>query len=322
MPLAPKKLQKKGQVRIVNVENDFIGQRIDNYLIRMLKGLPKTHLYRLLRKGEIRVNKKRIGPDYRLAVGDSIRLPPLYLEEAGKLKPPAAATTQKLIDSVLYEDKNLLILNKPPHMSVHAGNTVRLGIIETLKFHYTKLPHLELAHRLDSETSGCLILAKKRGILKEIHTLLREGKMIKKYWALTKGEWNENQLEVDFPLEKHYRQGGRHVVEVTGEGKSALTHFKVLQNFPGCQLVEATLFTGRTHQIRVHAAHSGHPIAGDDRYGESEFNKFVQKIGLKRMFLHARVIEFTLPSLNQEIRVQAPLDPELEEALSALKRLT
>jgi 23S rRNA pseudouridine955/2504/2580 synthase len=200
-------------------------------------------------------------------------------------------------------------------MSVHGGNTVRIGIVEALRHFYPKLPQLELAHRLDSETSGCLILAKKKRILRELHTLLRDGKVTKVYWALTKGEWKKNELRVDLPLHKHYKDGGKHVVEVHPEGKSALTIFRPIKVFKEGSLVEVKLMTGRTHQIRVHAKSQGHPIAGDDRYGDSEFNKVARKLGLKRMFLHARSIDFTLPSLNQHIKVVAPLDPELEEGI-------
>jgi len=310
----------KSGVRHVVVSSEYEGQRIDNFLITHLKGVPKSRIYRIVRKGEVRVNKKRIDPSYRLQVGDDVRLPPVFLEDKAKQVAPSKSTSQLLADRILYEDDLILVINKPSGMSVHAGSTVRVGVIETLRHMYPKSPNIELAHRLDSETSGCLVIAKRKRILREIHALLREGKMIKIYWALTMGTWKRSELKVDLPLHKDYRDGGKHVVEVNEEGKSALTIFHKVEEFKSASLMEVELFTGRTHQIRVHAQHRGHPIAGDDRYGDPEFNKLAKKLGLKRMFLHARSIDFTLPSLNQRIKVEAPLDPELELAIQAFKK--
>ncbi len=306
----------KTKVSYVVVSEEDDGQRVDNFLINKMKGMPRTRVYRLLRKGEVRVNKKRAEPSYRLQAGDSVRLPPVHLPEKGVQAAPSRQTESLLADRILFEDEHLLIINKPSGMSVHAGSTVRVGVIEALKHMYPKLPNLELAHRLDSETSGCLVLAKKKRILRELHTLLREGKMTKVYWALTKGHWKRSELHVDLPLHKDYRDGGKHVVEVNRAGKESQTIFKVIKEFEDASLVEARLLTGRTHQIRVHAAHQQHPIAGDDRYGDAEFNKLARQRGLKRMFLHARSIDFTLPSLNQRITVEAPLDIELERGLA------
>lgn len=313
------KLKTKSEVKYLIVSGEYEGQRIDNFLMTHLKGVPKSHIYRILRKGEVRINKKRISPFYRLQKGDSMRLPPVLLDEKAKSVPPSKETTQLLANRILYEDDYLMVINKPSGMSVHAGNTVRVGIIEAMRHLYPKLVHLELAHRLDSETSGCLILAKKRRILRELHALLREGQITKIYWAFTKGRWKEKELRVDLPLHKDYRDGGKHVVEVHHQGKSSLTVFHPLKQFKQASLVEVKLFTGRTHQIRVHAAHQGHPIAGDDRYGDDEFNKFTRQKGLKRMFLHAYSIDFTLPSLNHHIRVEAPLGQDLEEVIQAFQ---
>lgn len=312
-----KEAKRKTSVQYLTISGDEEGQRIDNFLITRLKGVPKSHVYRLLRKGEVRVNKKRISAFYRLKQGDSVRLPPVYLEEKAKQAPPSKDTTRRLAERILYEDEYLLVLNKPSGMSVHAGSTVRVGVIEALRHLYPKLVNIELAHRLDSETSGCLVIAKKKRILREVHSLLREGKVTKIYWALTKGKWKESEFKVDLPLHKDYREGGKHVVEVHREGKSALTLFKPLQTFKQASLMEVKLFTGRTHQIRVHAQYQGHPIAGDDRYGDPEFNKLARHLGLKRLFLHARSIDFTLPSSGQRITVVAPLDPELEAGIKA-----
>jgi 23S rRNA pseudouridine955/2504/2580 synthase len=314
-----KKPKQKTSVQLWVASAEFEGQRIDNFLITKLKGMPKSRIYRLLRKGEVRVNKKRVSPFYKLEEGDTVRLPPVFLEERAKEAPPAKTTTALLANRILYEDDYLLIINKPSGMSVHAGNTVRVGVVEALRHMYPKLPHLELAHRLDSETSGCLVLAKKKRILRELHELLREGKMTKIYWALTQGKWKPNELKVDAPLHKHYQDGGKHVVRVNEAGKTALTYFKPLKVFKTASLMEVKLLTGRTHQIRVHAEYQGHPIAGDDRYGDAAFNKAARDLGLKRLFLHARAIEFTLPSLDQHIRVVAPLDPDLEEGIKAFE---
>lgn len=313
--------QKKSGVQYVEVTDEYEGQRIDNFLVARLKGVPKSHVYRILRKGEVRVNKKRIDASYRLIEGDSVRLPPLFLDEKAKQIPPSKTTENLLATRILYEDEYLLIINKPAGMSVHVGSTVRVGVIEAMRHMYPKLPQLELAHRLDSETSGCLILAKKKRILRELHTLLREGKVAKIYWTLTQGKWKDSELRVDLPLHKDYQDGGKHVVEVHQEGKSALTIFKTIKSYKrAASLMEVKLMTGRTHQIRVHASHRGHPIAGDDRYGDNEFNKLARSLGLKRMFLHARSIDFTLPSTGQRITVTAPLDKELEAAIEAFAR--
>lgn len=312
--------QKKSAVQYLTVEPDFEGQRIDNFLITRLKSVPRAKVYRILRKGEVRVNKKRIAPTYRLMSGDVVRVPPLFLEEKGVEAPPAKDTMSLLSGRILYEDEFLLIINKPSGMSVHAGNTVRVGVVEALKHMYPKSPQLELAHRLDSETSGCLVLAKKRRVLRELHELLREGKVNKIYWALTKGTWKKSELKVDQPLQKEYRDGGKHVVEVNEEGKTALTVFKPIKEFATASLMEVKLYTGRTHQIRVHSQYQGHPIAGDDRYGNSEFNKESRAMGLKRMFLHARTIDFILPSMDHRITVEAPLDPDLESVIRAYER--
>jgi 23S rRNA pseudouridine955/2504/2580 synthase len=312
--------KKKSAVQHVTVNAEYEGQRIDNFLLTKLKGMPKSRIYRILRKGEVRVNKKRVSPFYRLIDGDSVRLPPVFLAEKAQMAPPSKKTADLLEGRILFEDEHFLIINKPAGMSVHAGSTVRVGVVEALRHMYPKLPNLELAHRLDSETSGCLILAKKKKILRELHQLLREGKISKIYWTLTMGKWKDSELRVDLPLLKDYRDGGKHVVEVKNDGKNALTVFRPLKILKQAALMEVKLHTGRTHQIRVHASHQGHPIAGDDRYGDPDFNKHARQLGLKRMFLHARSIDFVLPSLNQHIKVVAPLDPELEEAVKAFEK--
>lgn len=313
---------KKSQVRQIIISADQEGQRIDNFLLNQFKGMPRSRVYRLVRKGEVRINSKRVTAFYKLKQGDKVRIPPVYLEEKAKQLPPSKDTQALLAGRILFEDEHLIIINKPCGMSVHVGSTVRMGVIEAMRHMYPEYPQLELAHRLDSETSGCLILAKKRKVLRELHALLREGQIKKTYWTLTMGKWTKMQKVVDVPLQKDYRDGGKHVVEVHNDGKSALTIFRTLKEFKGSSLMEVDLHTGRTHQIRVHAQHQGHPVAGDDRYGDSEFNLSARQLGLKRMFLHAYSIEFILPSTQQSIKVVAPLDPELEAAIKAFELMS
>lgn len=309
---------QKNSVQYIVITPDFAGQRIDNFLVTRLKGVPKTHIYRILRKGEVRVNKKRAQPSYRLQANDSVRLPPLRLEEKSAPQVPSRQLMTFLSERILYEDNNLLIINKPSGIPVHGGSGVKLAIVEALRSMYPKSPHLELAHRLDADTSGCLILSKKRGVLKELHELFREGKVRKIYWALTKGHWKESEYRVDVPLHKNHLSSGERIVRVDKEGKSSLTLFRPLKTFTEASLVEATLETGRTHQIRVHAQYRGHPIAGDEKYGDREFNKVMRQKGLKRLFLHAHRIDFVLPSTNQRIELEAPLDDDLAACLKTL----
>lgn len=311
---------QKNSVRYITVSADYAGQRIDNYLITLLKGVPKTHIYRILRKGEVRINKKRVQPSYRLQENDQLRLPPLQLADKEPKVQPSQPLIKLLSDRILYEDKALLIINKPSGIAVHGGSGVKLGIVEALRTMYPKSPHLELAHRLDSDTSGCLILAKKRSILKELHDLFREGRIHKIYWTLTKGHWKKSDLRVELPLRKNIIHGGERMVRVHHEGKPSITLFHPLEKYTDSTLVEVTLLTGRTHQIRVHAEAKGHPIAGDDKYGDKEFNKSMREQGVKRLFLHAYSIDFLLPSTGQMIKIQAPLDPELAEPLKGLKK--
>ncbi len=308
----------KTPVQIVVVDEAYAEQRIDNFLITFLKSLPKTRIYRLLRKGEIRVNKKRTSPDYRLQAGDQIRLPPMQLDIKAAPVVPGKRSVDMLKDRILYEDKNLLIINKPSGIPVHGGSGVHVGVIETLRSMFPKLPHLELAHRLDADTSGCLVLAKKRSILREIHGLLRGGNVHKAYLALTKGHWSSAELRVDAALRKNHLSSGERVVKIDREGKPSLTVFEPMQAYRGAMLVKAILHTGRTHQIRVHARYRSHPIAGDEKYGDKEFNKELRQKGLKRLFLHSYSIEFILPSTGQVIAVEAPLDPELQNCLDCL----
>jgi 23S rRNA pseudouridine955/2504/2580 synthase len=305
-------------VQYVTIEADFAGQRIDNFLVTRLKGMPKSHVYRILRKGEVRVNKKRIQPSYRLQADDIVRLPPMRLDIPEAPPTPHRNLVALLQERIVYEDKNLLIINKPSGIAVHGGSSVKLGLVEALRNMYPKLPQLELAHRLDADTSGCLVLAKKRSILRELHELLRSGKVRKVYLALTKGHWKESELRVEAALQKNHLSSGERIVKVNKDGKPSLTVFTPIKDFANAMLVEAELHTGRTHQIRVHAQHRGHQIAGDEKYGDREFNKQMRDAGVKRLFLHAHFVEFTLPSTGELISVRVPLDADLEACLHNL----
>ncbi len=315
--LVNEKAGKREPVHYLIVEEAFAGQRIDNFLMARLKGVPKSRIYRMLR-GEVRVNKKRVDPSYRIQEKDSIRIPPVHLGEKAAVVPPSEKTQAFLTSRILYEDEQLLILNKPTGMSVHGGSTVRVGIIEALKAQYPRLPQLELAHRLDSDTSGCLVMAKKRSVLRELHALLREGRVRKIYWALAQGQLTPAEHRIDAPLQKFHLKGGERLVKVHPEGKSSLTVFNPIEFYTQATLIEVHLYTGRTHQIRVHAQHIGHPLACDERYGDEGFNQYLHKLGLKRLFLHAKSIEFTLPASGKHIRVEAPLDDDLKEILKKL----
>ena len=304
------------KVQYIEIDSDQANRRLDNFLLTFLKGVPKTHIYRLIRKGEIRVNKKRIKPDYRLAEGDVIRVCPIRQSE--DLPKPKA--NQELINilnnRILYEDDDLMIINKPAGLAVHGGSGLKLGLIEILRAIRPALKFIELAHRLDRETSGCLIIAKKRSILKELHEMLREGKIEKIYYALTKGHWRHPINHVRFSLEKNVLSSGERYVKVSEEGKEALTEFHVIDTFPLATYMKIKLHTGRTHQIRVHSQAVGHPIAGDEKYGDRAFNKMMKQKGLKRLFLHAGELTFHLASTGKTIDVKAPLDESLQDVLT------
>lgn len=293
------------------------GQRIDNFLFRTLKGVPKGHVYRLLRTGQVRVNGRRVKPTCRLEDGDDVRIPPVQQASAQ----PLVRGTQDLgwlAECIIYEDDSLLVLNKPAGLAVHGGSGLSLGAIEALRALRPKAPYLELVHRLDRDTSGCLLVAKRRSRLRAMHELLRNGQVEKKYLALLSGRLNDAGT-VDVALRKHQVAGGERRVHVDEAGKAAETHFKPLTIYQSGTLVEVHIATGRTHQIRVHAAHLGHPVAGDDKYGEHEVNREWRQLGLKRMFLHAASIGFTSPWNDVPMAFNAPLDSELRAVLDRLE---
>ncbi len=305
-------------VELVKIDNELAGQRLDNFLIARLKGVPKSRIYKMFRKGEVRINKGRIKPHYRLVEGDLVRIPPIRISLSPEEKIPTYFLKERLEKRVLYEDDRLLILNKPSGLAVHGGSGLSFGVIEGLRAIRPDAHFLELVHRLDKETSGCLIIAKKRSALRELHALFREDKIDKRYLALLVGTFSKKQLTIDAPLNKNIKVGGERVVKVSADGKPSRTEFRLKKPFREYTLVEARLRTGRTHQIRVHAAHIGFPLAGDARYGSSEKNSECKRNGLKRLFLHAAQISFRLPSSNDEIGVEAPMDDELISFLSGL----
>ncbi|MCR4300263.1 MAG: 23S rRNA pseudouridine(955/2504/2580) synthase RluC [Sulfuricaulis sp.] len=305
-------------VRYLEIDETRAGQRLDNFLIAILKGVPKSRIYRILRKGEVRINKSRARPDYRLEVGDVVRIPPLR-QAPPLLKAANAETFAWLLPRILHEDDDLMVVNKPAGLAVHAGSGVGVGLIEALRGLRPQAPFLELAHRLDRDTSGCLLLAKSRPALMALHRMLRDGKMEKRYLALVAGAWRGGARQVRASLEKNRPRSGERMVEVSENGREAESHFVPQQRFGSASLMEIRLLTGRTHQARVHAAHVGHPIAGDDKYGDREFNRRLQRLGLKRMFLHAHRLRFAHPVNASKMDVEAPLPAELS---SLLERLT
>ena len=304
------------------VEGD-VGQRLDNYLLRILKNVPKSHIYRVVRKGEVRVNGKRAKPETRLALGDKVRIPPIHVDQAPQRSAPSQSLQQFITDAILYEDKDLLIVNKPPGVAVHGGSGLAFGVIEALRAARPELIELELVHRLDRDTSGVLLIAKRRAALRELHAAMREREMTKRYLALVVGRWALGKKRIDLPLLTNQKQGGERMVRVHPEGMSALSTFVPEQHFgQHASLMAIEIGTGRTHQIRVHAAYAGHPVAGDEKYGNKAGNEALKEFGLKRMFLHAQSLEFIHPGTGQVFHISAPLSDELTAVLENLKRAT
>ena len=300
--------------RFVTVDDFSVGQRLDNYLIKQLKGVPRSRIYRIIRKGEVRVNKGRKKADYKLKAEDLIRIPPIRTSTEKEIK-PSQGLLKTLENSVLYEDKGLLIINKIHGMAVHGGSGISVGIIEALKSQY-KEP-IELVHRLDRSTSGCLLLAKKRSVLKSLHEQLVSHQLEKRYTALVKDTWSKKRHTIDAPI----YQNSRYSV-IDSKGKDSLSHFHPIKNFElgefSASLAEVSIETGRTHQIRVHAKFAGHPVAQDDKYGDAVFDQFMKKKGLIRLFLHAKTLTFTNPLTNEIQKVSAPLPADLETFLKKL----
>lgn len=313
-----KVLSKESVTRLKIGEGDA-GQRIDNFLTKRLKGVPKSHIYRILRSGEVRVNSGRIDASYKLQLDDEVRVPPVRTaQREDTLKRGSVAP--KLAHLVIYEDAALMVINKPAGVAVHGGSGVSRGVVEQLRLERPQCDFLELVHRLDRETSGVLILAKKRSALTGLHADLRKGKMEKRYQALVKGHWRDEKRHVKLALHKFVTPAGERRVAVNEEGQASHTIFHLLRNWDEFSLLEAELKTGRTHQIRVHLAHLHFPIAGDDKYGDFPLNKELQKRGLKRMFLHACRVAFKHPITGEQMELEAPLPQELQEFLNTLDK--
>lgn len=311
--------QKPSQVSYLTVtEFSGAGQRIDNYLVNKLKNVPKSKIYSILRKGEVRVNKGRIKPSYKLQLDDIVRVPPITQSEI--IKPIITDATIKRIDiesAILYEDTNIVVINKPAGLAVHGGSGVSFGLIEMLR-QIRPQDHLELVHRLDRDTSGCVMVAKTPAMLRAMHALFVSKQISKIYHTLVKGFANESFI-VREPLLKHVLSSGERMVTAHPEGQKSETKFSVLKRYDALTLLQAEPVTGRTHQIRVHAATRGLPIIGDQKYGDKAYNQIVRKVGLKRLYLHAYALNFVCPLTNKEFKIQAPYDSEWQQGIDSLQ---
>jgi 23S rRNA pseudouridine955/2504/2580 synthase len=302
----------KARATLLEVGDDGEAQRIDNFLLRRLKGVPKSHVYRVLRSGEVRVNSGRVKPGYRLRAGDKVRVPPVRLPS-----PAAKPTPRPLALPVIYEDDALLVVDKPSGVAVHGGSGVSFGVIESLRAQQPKAKLLELAHRLDRDTSGLLIIAKKRSALVELHRMLREGEVEKMYLAIVKGTWSGGVRELRERLHKYVTAGGERRVAVHGSGQTAATLVKPVAASATCSLLELRLMTGRTHQIRVHLAHAGHPVLGDDKYGDADLNRALAQQGVRRLLLHARRLALAHPLTHAPLRLETPLPTGMQRYAEA-----
>lgn len=310
------KNETKPQVKWVDIDEEQAGQRLDNFLITRLKGVPKSRIYRIIRKGEVRVNKGRISIKYRLVCGDRVRIPPVRMTEKNESVFVKTALKLSLENDILFEDEFLIALNKPSGFAVHGGTGIDSGVIEALRVLRPEARFLELVHRLDKETSGCLLIAKKRSALRALHELFRGDGIEKTYLALLVGCWQRKKQWVDAPLLKNVAKSGERMVMVSKTGKQAQTFFKRIQRFQDATLVEASPKTGRTHQIRVHAAYLGHSIVADTRYGDDKINQQFKQKGYKRLFLHAKKLTFPHPSTGEVMTLEAPLPLVLTTLLS------
>ena len=303
----------------MDVDAGSDGQRIDNFLARELKGVPRGHLHRLLRRGEVRVNGGRARSGRRLRSGDRVRIPPVTVDADGERGgTPPDGMVQRLRESILHEEETFLVIDKPGGVAVHAGSGVRWGVIEALRTGHPAGRELELVHRLDRETSGCLLVAKRRSALRRLNAIVREGRLEKRYMALLRGRLPKGPVPVEARLDVHARRGGERTVQVTGEGQWARSVFQRSELYPGATLAEVAIETGRTHQIRVHAAHLGHPIGADTRYGDPDWNAALRASGLRRLFLHASAVGWTDPDSGDRHFYHCPLPGDLRATLEQL----
>ncbi|MFD2180447.1 23S rRNA pseudouridine(955/2504/2580) synthase RluC [Veronia pacifica] len=309
----------KPKVQFIDISDDIAGQRIDNFLRNRLKNVPKSMIYRVLRKGEVRVNKKRIKPEYKLQEGDVIRLPPIKIPESTKAAAPSTKLEKvaELEKCIIFEDDHILVLNKPSGTAVHGGSGLHFGAIEALRALRPDARFLELVHRIDRDTSGILLIAKKRSALRHLQAQFREKIVQKYYFALVMGSWKASCKKVTAPLLKNEVNS---IVRVNPNGKASETRFKIMEKFEQATLVQASPITGRTHQIRVHAQYTGHPLAWDDRYGDPRFDAYTKKFGLGRLFLHAANIKFSHPANGELMDISAKMDGQLEKTLQGLRK--
>jgi 23S rRNA pseudouridine955/2504/2580 synthase len=300
----------KARATLLEVGEESAAQRIDNFLLRRLKGVPKSHVYRVLRSGQVRVNSGRVQPDYRLRIGDRVRVPPVRVGER------KAAVPKPLDLPIVHEDPALLVVDKPSGIAVHGGSGVSFGVIESLRAARPQAKFLELAHRLDRDTSGLLVVAKKRSALVELHRMLREGEVEKIYVAAVKGCVNEPAFEISEPLHKYVTDRGERRVSVRKGGVAALTRVKVLKRSSDLSLLEVRLLTGRTHQIRVHLAHAGHPVLGDAKYGDFALNRALERKGLRRLLLHAHRLRLRHPATGERVALESPLPEDMRRLIA------
>lgn len=311
--------QPRPKVQMLTVDEFAAGQRLDNFLMKTLKGVPKTRIYRAVRKGEIRINKGRSKADYRLKEGDVVRLPPLRQPDPKAPAPISHYWLNLLPELTVYEDDGLLVVNKPSGLAVHGGSGLNFGLIECLRQLRPNDRYLELVHRLDRDTSGLIMIARKPALLRELHRQLREDKVDKRYLALVAGQWPRSRRIVEAPLQKNTLQSGERMVRVNANGKRSITEFAVIERFATATLIEAKPVTGRTHQIRVHAQYAGFPLLGDSKYSDDKGEHLARGLGLKRLFLHARSLRISLPTEGPLV-LEAGLDSELENILINLRK--
>jgi 23S rRNA pseudouridine955/2504/2580 synthase len=308
----------KTQVELRTISEQEAGQRIDNFLMRHFSRVPRSRVYRLLRKGEVRVNRKRVDAEYRIVAGDEVRLPPVHIDHSEEPGRPSSRLQELIERSVIFQDKHLLVIDKPAGVAVHGGSGMSFGVIEALRASRPR-ESLELVHRLDRDTSGCLCVARDRATLVALHALIREGGMHKTYLALVSGDWQLGTKRIDAPLATDERRQGERHVRVAAAGKDSVSVFKPVQFFGAlATLMQVDIPTGRTHQIRVHAAYAGHPLLGDDKYGDHERNAELKRAGLKRIFLHAQSIAFDWPGSGVPFHASAPLPADLAAVLDAI----
>lgn len=306
--------EEYNNVQTVEIDEDNQFQRIDNFLTSKLKGVPKSMIYRIVRKGEVRVNKKRVKPEYKLDIGDLVRIPPVRtaVKEQNNVNLNRVATLES---HIIFEDDRIIVFNKPTGLAVHGGSGLNFGVIEGLRALRPQHQFLELVHRLDRDTSGCLLIAKKRSALRDLHEQLRSKQVDKRYHALVSGEWPADCFKLIAPLRKNVLKSGERLVSVSDDGKASETRFRILQKFGRSTLIEASPITGRTHQIRVHCLHAGHAIAMDSKYGDDEFDAHLKKLKFNRLFLHAKTLSFNHPVTKERVKFEADYDSALQKLI-------